>query len=122
MTSEIIKAVKAMLETVCPSVYFGRSAAVYPKIVCDLRRLGEETQRRRYSLTLDYYTEGPQIGAIRLSEKVRSAIHKERVRTESGLFAVWQSGEGYFVSEKDGEKISHYADRYEITFFIGKEE
>lgn len=121
MTSEVMKAVKEMLEPVCPSMYFGRSAAVYPKIVGDLRQITAEDEKKRYRLILDFYVEGQPIEAVRLAEKAREALHKTRARSENGVVAIWQSGSGYFVSEKESEKLAHYSDSYEVSYFSGKE-
>lgn len=122
MTSEIMRAVKETLEPICPSVYFGRSAAVYPKIVCDLRLLSAEEEKKRYRLILDFYAEAGTIEAVRLAERARGALHQRKGKTESGYVAVYESGSGYVVPEKDGEKIARYSDSYEIVFFNGKEE
>lgn len=117
MTSEVMKAVKERLEPVCPSVYFGRSAAIYPKIVGDLRLISAEDEKKRYRLILDFYVEGQPIEAVRLAEEAREALHKTRVRTENGVIAIWQSGSGYLVPEKDGEKLAHYSDSYEVAYY-----
>lgn len=117
MTSEVMKAVKQRLDPVCPSVYFGRSAAVYPKIVGDLRRISDEEEKKRYRLILDFYVEGQPIEAVRLAEEAREALHKTRTMTENGVIAIWQSGSGYLVPEKDGEKLAHYSDSYEVAYY-----
>ena len=117
MTSEVIKAVKQRLDPVCPSVYFGRSAAVYPKIVGDLRRISDEEEKKRYRLILDFYVEGQPIEAVRLAEEAREALHKTITRTGKGVIAIWQSESGNIVSEKDGDKLAHYSDSYEIAYY-----
>lgn len=121
MTSEVMKAVKRRLDPVCPSMYFGRSAAVYPKIVGDLRLISAEDEKKRYRLILDFYVEGQPIEAVRLAEEARLALHKTITRTGKGVIAIWQSDSGYLVPEKDGEKLAHYSDSYEISYFNGKE-
>lgn len=121
MTSEVMKAVKQRLDSVRPSVYFGRSAAVYPKIVGDLRLISAEDEKKRYRLILDFYVDGQPIEAVRLAEEAREALHKTRTMTENGVIAIWQSGNGYLVSEKDSERLAHYNDSYEIAYYNGKE-
>ncbi len=116
-----MKAVKKRLDPVCPSVYFGRSAAVYPKIVGDLRRVSAEDEKKRYRLILDFYVEGQPIEAVRLAERSKDVLHKKVAETESGIIAIWQSGSGNLISEKDEEKIAHYSDSYEIAYYSGKE-
>lgn len=117
MTSEVMKAVKQRLDPVCPSVYFGRSAAVYPKIVGDLRLISAEDEKKRYRLILDFYVEGQTIEAVRLAEEAREALHKTITRTGKGVIAIWQSESGNIVSEKDGDKLAHYSDSYEIAYY-----
>lgn len=118
MTSEVIKALKEVLTPVCPSVYFGRSAIVYPKINGDLKQVSDLYGKLRYRLVLDFFVKDePPTAAVTLAENARKALDFTQIKTDSGYIAVYHDGNAYFSPDNESEKITQYSDSYEISAY-----
>ncbi|MBO6301616.1 MAG: hypothetical protein J6N15_04205 [Ruminiclostridium sp.] len=116
--SDIILCVVNALKEITPNVYFGKSHTVYPKINCDLRLFGEDDERCRYRLVLDYYAaDSKPITVVHMSETVRDMLNHGQAYTEDGaLITFRKDGSGGLIDDPH-EKIVHYKDAYEVSYW-----
>lgn len=124
MMNRVKKAVIKLLKNICPNVFSGKSAVVYPKININLKQVENSPHRDRYMLILDYYTkdEGTETAEL-LAEQTRAAISRTKAFLEcGGYISIYHSGSGGLVEYKESEKIAYYTDNYELIFYKNEEE
>ncbi len=118
MTNKVKVALIGLLKKVCPNIYSGKSAVVYPKINLWIQQVEDSTFRSRYAVTLDVFTKGEDAeDSELLAESVEKHLTMSKARIDDGYISVYKSGAGGLVEYKDSEKISHYADNYEVVFY-----
>ena len=118
MTNSVKVALIGLIKQICPNIYSGKSAVVYPKTNLWIKQIEDSSYRSRYAVTLDFFTKGEDSeDSELLAEKVEKHITMNKSRLENGYMSIYKSGSGGLIEYKDSEKISHYTDSYEVIFY-----
>lgn len=118
------RAVIKLLKDICPNIFSGKSAIIYPKININLKQVENSPHRNRYILILDFYTKGEGAEAAELlAEQVQEAISRTKAFLDSGGYiSIYHSGSGGLVEYKESDKIAYYTDNYELIYYKNEEE
>lgn len=118
-TNDIKTALGEIIKPICPTLFFGRGKAIYPKIEADIRQAGTDNSGiDTYALTLDLYSDEGILSPLdKLTDTIIATLRDTLSTTDSGMIWTTYDGSRALIPEQDNNKINHIAVRFTVNVF-----